>query len=155
MSDETLMISPEVGVSISKSILCWLATADAEGTPNVSPKEIFTTFGDDHFIVANIASPQTVRNIRQNEKVCVSFIDILVQKGYKVHGTARIVGEGDESFAAMAAPLTKMTSGKFPFRSVIAIAVTKISTIVAPKYVLYPETTEEEQVVSARAAYGL
>jgi hypothetical protein len=31
---------------IHSSELCWLATADAQGQPNVSPKEVFAAFHD-------------------------------------------------------------------------------------------------------------
>ena len=69
--------------SIDKSILCWLATVSDAGMPNVSPKEIFQYYREDRVIIANIASPQSIKNIEQNPNICVSFIDILVQKGYQ------------------------------------------------------------------------
>ena len=75
------MISVEIKNYIERSVLCWLATADAAGVPNVSPKEIFVPFGDDHLLIANIASPESVKNIRGNPHVCVSFVDVFVQKG--------------------------------------------------------------------------
>ena len=78
------MLSPEIISSSRKSVLCWLATADAKGQPNVSPKEIFTFYGAEFLLIANIASPSSVRNIAANPLVCVSFIDIFVQKGFKV-----------------------------------------------------------------------
>lgn len=49
---------------MSKSVLCWLATASKDNLPNVSPKEIFAQYREDYIIVANIASPQTVKNIK-------------------------------------------------------------------------------------------
>jgi hypothetical protein len=145
----------EVQASIEKSVLCWLATASQDNFPNVSPKEIFSSFGADQLIVANIASPQTVRNIRQNPKVCISFIDILVQKGFQLKGTARIIGRSEPEFPEMEEILTNMTGGKFPFGSISCITIEQIKPIIAPKYLLYPETTEQEQIESARAAYGL
>lgn len=140
---------------IDKSVLCWLATISADNTPNVSPKEIFTYYGTDKIIIANIASPHSVRNIKQNENVCVSFIDILVQKGFKINGKAEIVKKNDSEFSKMEKILTKMTGGDFPFASIIKITVGKINRIIAPKYVLYPKTTELEQIESAKKIYGL
>jgi uncharacterized protein len=35
------MLNPIVMESIEKSVLCWLATVEADGMPNVSPKEMF------------------------------------------------------------------------------------------------------------------
>ncbi|WP_456442740.1 pyridoxamine 5'-phosphate oxidase family protein [Psychroserpens sp.] len=139
---------------IDKSVLCWLATASLDNTPNVSPKEIFDYYGHDSIIVANIASPQTVHNIKQNANVCVSFIDILVQKGFQVKGKAEIITKTDSEFSDMEQKLIKMTEGKFPFASITKINIEHVKSIIAPKYMLYPETTEEEQIKSAKKAYG-
>ena len=76
-------LTSEIKEYINRSVLCWLATVSAENIPNVSPKEIFNYYGTDKIIVANIASPQTVRNIKQNTNVCISFIDILCKKDFK------------------------------------------------------------------------
>src|SRR6266496_4360616 len=40
-------INQAVRTDIGNSVLCWLATVDAAGVPNVTPKEIFTSHGDD------------------------------------------------------------------------------------------------------------
>lgn len=73
---------------IQRSVLCWLATADAHGQTNVSPKEVFAAFDEQRLVIAHIASPISLRNIQQNPKVCVSLIDIFVQKGWKLIGQA-------------------------------------------------------------------
>ena len=140
---------------IDKSVLCWLATSSAENIPNVSPKEIFSYYKTDKIIVANIASPQTVRNIKVNENVCVSFIDILVQKGFQIKGKAKIIEKTDFKFAEMEEILTKMTGGDFPFTTITEITAEKVKPIIAPKYILYPETTESEQIESAKKAYKI
>lgn len=144
----------EIKALIEKSVLCWLATSSKENIPNVSPKEIFAFYGIDQIIVANIASPQTARNIKENGNVCISFIDILVQKGFQIKGTATLVNKSEMAFSQMAKPLLKMTEGKFPFQSIICISIKQIKPIIAPKYVLFPETTETEQIESAKKAYG-
>jgi predicted pyridoxine 5'-phosphate oxidase superfamily flavin-nucleotide-binding protein len=148
-------LPPQVKTSIDKSVLCWLATASADGTPNVSPKEIFTYFEENSIIIANIASPQTVKNIKQNEKVCISFMDIFVQKGFQIKGNAEIIGKKEEGFEAMEKILTTMTAGKFPFATITKITVEQVKPIIAPRYMLYPETTEEEQIESAKRTYGV
>ena len=148
-------LSPHVIKYIDQSVLCWLATTDQNLQPNVSPKEIFTCFGKDHIIIANIASPKKKKNIRLNDKVCLSFIDILVQKGYQLYGSARIVDQTASDFAAMENLLTRKTEGKFPFVTIFDIAVNRVKPIIAPRYNFYPLTTEEEQIASARRLYGL
>lgn len=148
-------LNTKIKASINKSVLCWLATVSTENIPNVSPKEIFNHFGTNRIIVANIASPQTVRNIKQNENVCVSFIDILVQKGFQVKGKAKIIGKNDAEFSEMENILSPMTGGLFPFATITEITVEQVKPIIAPKYILYPETTEKEQIESAKKAYDI
>ena len=152
----SIMLPSELQTSSQSSILCWLATADADGQPNVSPKEIFTVFDHGHLVIANIASPTSVRNIAVNPRVCVSFVDVFVQKGFKVLGTARNVTKQDADFARWAAPLQAMAGPRFPIHSVIVVRVTGTEAVVAPSYRLYPqETTEQAQVASAMRAYGV
>lgn len=150
-----MKITDEIRRYIDKSVLCWLATSSIDNLPNVSPKEIFTHYNTDQIIIANIASPQTVKNIKQNESVAVSFIDILVQKGFQIKGKAKIISKGHSDFKAMEDVLTRITEGKFPFQTITRISVEHVKPIVAPRYLLYPETTEEQQIESARKMYGI
>ncbi|TRX62580.1 pyridoxamine 5'-phosphate oxidase family protein [Fulvivirga sp. M361] len=150
-----MMLTPEIKKYVDQSVLCWLATASKDNLPNVSPKEIFTYYGPDRIIVANIASPQTVKNIQQNSNVCISFIDVLVQKGSQIKGTAEIIKETDPEFKEMEKVLLKMTGGKFPFASITAVSVNSVKPIIAPRYVLYPDTTVEQQIERARKSYNL
>ena len=96
-----MRLTKEIKESIDNSVLCWLATVSKEGIPNVSPKEIFNYYDSDSIIIANIASPQTIKNIKQNENVCISFIDILVQKGFQLKGKARIIEKTNSDFLEM------------------------------------------------------
>lgn len=141
-----MKLTNEIKEYVDRSVLCWLATVSIENVPNVSPKEIFNHYGTDKIIVANIASPQTVRNLKLNENVCVSFIDVLVQKGFQIKGKARIVERSDSEFLEMEKVLTKMTSGNFPFATITEITLEEVKPIISPKYVLYPKTTETEQI---------
>ena len=104
-------------------------------------------------IIANIASPQSVRNIRENEKVCVSFIDVFVQKGYQLKGSAQTITKEHAGFDAMKNTLETLTKGKFPFSSITRVQVEKAKKIIAPSYILFPETTEEQQIAESKRSY--
>jgi predicted pyridoxine 5'-phosphate oxidase superfamily flavin-nucleotide-binding protein len=139
-----------------RSVLCWLATADASGQPNVSPKEIYAVLDDEHIVVANIASPGSARNVRANAKVCLSFIDVFAQKGYKVLGLATEALPADADYARWAEPLRTMAGERFPIHSVFVVRASAVEPILAPSYRLYPaETSEAIQVESALRAYGV
>ncbi len=47
-----------------------------------------------------------------------------------------------------------MTNGEYPFSTIIKTSIHQIKSIIAPKYILYPETTEKQQFESAKIAYG-
>lgn len=150
------MLSSEVQEAARRSVLCWLATVDENGQPNVSPKEIFTVFGSIHLVVANIASPTSVRNIDVNPRVCVSFVDVFVQKGFKINGLARNVSRQDPDFSRWSTPLEAMAGPRFPIHSVIVLEVDAVEPIIAPSYQLHPtETTETSQIASALRTYGV
>ena len=129
-----MKLTKEIKETIDKSVLCWLATVSSENIPNVSPKEIFKYHGTYEIIIANIASPQTVRNIKQNANVCVSFIDIIVQKGYQIKGKAEIIAQSNSEFLSREKTLTEMTGGKFPFVTITKIIIERVKPIIAPKY---------------------
>ena len=150
-----MILSDDINNYIERSVLCWLATGSADNVPNVSPKEIFATYGSDSVIIANIASPQSLKNIKSNHRVCLSFIDVLIQKGYQLKGTAVIIDASNPEYEAMKEILDKMTEGKFPYNSIFKLSIGSSKAIIAPRYILYPQTTEEEQIESARKMYNL
>ena len=133
-----------------------MATVGTSGEPNVSPKEVWAIADDQHIVVANIASPQTARNIIATGKACVSFIDVFVQKGFKVVGPCRNIDRAAHDFNRFAAPLLKIAEPRFPVRSVFVLTAASVQAIVAPSYRLYPsETTEATQQESAMRTYGV
>ncbi|PSN20119.1 flavin-nucleotide-binding protein [filamentous cyanobacterium CCP5] len=149
------MLTIDVLHSIDRSVLCWLGTIDRDGMPNVSPKEVFCAHGSEGLLIANIASPQSDRNIRGNPQVCVSFVDIFVQKGYKLKGRAEIVRPKSPRFSQLEVPLEQITQGLFPIRNIITVQVQTIEPIVAPSYHLMAGTTEASQIAGAMRAYGV
>ena len=149
------MIDEAIKTSINESVLCWLATANARGEPNVSPKEMFVSYGDDRLVIANIASPRSVANISENPSVCVSFVDIFKQKGFKLRGSARIVERSDKRFESLLQELHKVGGEAFPVRSIIEIQLDSSEQIVVPSHWLFPETTEHSQIRQAMDAYGV
>ena len=150
-----MYLTPDIKDYLNRSVLCWLATASTDGIPNVSPKEVFCAYDEDKIIIANIASPQSSKNIKKNAAVCLSFVDVLVQKGYQLKGKAEVITESSSSYSSMQAKLLELTQGKFPFREIFCIEVQSSKLIQAPSYLLFPETSEEDQIAAAKRSYGL
>ena len=150
------LLNESVREAARRSVLCWLATVDAEGQPNVSPKEVWAIADEQHVVVAHIASPMSARNIAQHPQVCLSFVDVFVQKGFKLLGTAREVLADNVEFAIWAKPLLAIVGQRFTIQSVLVVHVKSVSAIVAPSYRFYPDdTTEASQVASAMRTYNV
>lgn len=150
-----MKIPSEALLSINECVLCWLATADENCIPNVSPKEIFLAYGDSKILIANINSPNSIKNILVNNKACLSIVDIFKQKGFKFNGVAQVLESDSNQFSEKKQMLMDYAGPDFPIANVIEFSVQKVSPILAPRYVLYPKTTEEEQIKGALKTYGV
>lgn len=150
-----MVLSNEILHYIDCSVLCWLATADARGQPNVSPKEVFAAVGVQHIAIANMASPTSVRNILENPQVCVSFIDVFVQKGYKIIGNAHILYRDSPRYDDCICLLEQITQGAFPIHNIILCKAERVEPIVAPSYRIRSDVTEQNQVAATMKRYNV
>ncbi|GAB1364123.1 pyridoxamine 5'-phosphate oxidase family protein [Rhodobacter sp.] len=151
----SLRLWPDLQALRPDVVLCWLATADAEFGASTSPKEIWALPEPGRLVVADIASGHSVANIRRDPRVCVSLIDVLRQRGFKLYGRAEVIAPDHPHFDKTAVPLLAMTGGAYPIRHVIAVSVTRMAPILAPSYALFPERPVAQRIAEARAAYGL
>ncbi|MDY7104791.1 MAG: pyridoxamine 5'-phosphate oxidase family protein [Actinomycetota bacterium] len=150
------LIDAEVAAAIDAAVLAWLATADADGAPNVSPKEVFAALDRDRVVIAHIASPRSVRNARANARGCLALVDVFRQRGCKLTGGLRVVDVGDEGFDELAAPLRALAGDAFTVRAVFELTVESVAPIVAPSYVFRAdEVTEASMVADAMRTYGV
>ena len=148
------MISKHIQNELEQAVLCWLATSSNDGTPNVSPKELFCCLNATTIVVANIASPNTVKNIQVNPKVCLSLVDVFTQRGFQFKGMAKLIRERSKCPDAFLA-LEALAGPRFPIHSLLWIDVKHIKPILAPSYVMYPDTKQEEMVKQAMDRYGV
>lgn len=150
------MLNKVVQQYARSSVLCWLASSDTTGQPNVSPKEMFLCHSDTELVIANIASPQTAQNIRVNPLVAVSFIDVFDQRGFSILGKAEVIERSaSDQFEKYGSELEKMAGPHFPITSVFLITVKEVRPIVAPSYKLRPELTADERRASVYKSYGV
>lgn len=147
-------LSSDMRAAIEQCVLCWLATADDRGQPNVSPKEVFAPH-DDAIVIAHIASPRSVRNIAVNPRVSLVVLDVFAQEGWKFTGRASLIEPGNELFGELAAPLLELTQGRYPILSVIRVEVQAADRIVAPSSWMYPDQPAEATRAGVLARYGV
>lgn len=91
--------------SVKRLIETWrlgfIATADADGTPNLSPKGTFAVLDEGRIGFAEMRSPRTAANIAVRPDVEVNFVDILTRKGARLRGKAKMVPLADAQFAEL------------------------------------------------------
>ncbi len=101
-----------------------VATASKNGKPNVSAKGSLRVLDDEHVIFADIASPRTVANIRENPQVAIICLDSQTRKSCRIWGKAELLDSGpiyEETVAAMA-------SMKMKVNHVVRITVEEVET---------------------------
>ena len=138
-----------------KFVLCWLATASKEGLPNVSPKELFICPNSNEIWIANIASPQSIRNIRENPYVCISGIDIWTQKGLQCKEKAEIFELQSKNFSKMEPFFQEINPDQYRILQIIKIQIESSREILAPSYVFNPKTSEASQIRASKQRYKI
>jgi len=115
--------------------LGFVATADAGGQVNLSPKGTFIVVDDETLAFAEMRSPNTVRNIQVRPDVEINFVDILSRKGVRLRGQARLENRGSQTFdrllpdfAALWPDLTEM------FNAAVVIEISACKPLKSPVY---------------------
>jgi predicted pyridoxine 5'-phosphate oxidase superfamily flavin-nucleotide-binding protein len=72
-----------------------IATASKDGKPNVSAKGSFRVLDDDHVVFADIGSPRTVANLRENPQVSILVVDPKSMRGCRIWGKGEILDSGE------------------------------------------------------------
>ena len=87
LSDEVKTIITEIRPGI-------IATSSKDGKPNVSAKGSFRVFDDDHVIFADINSPRTIANLKENPNVSTLVVHPRTLKGCRIWGKGEIITSG-------------------------------------------------------------
>ncbi len=114
--------------------LGFVATVNADGTPNLSPKGTFAVLDAATVAFAEIRSPGTLRNLAAKPAVEVNFVDPFTRHGCRLFGTARIVVRGATGFDGLL-PLFADHGSLVPrIRAIVLVAVTRALPLSSPAY---------------------
>ena len=115
--------------------LGYVATVCPDGTPNLSPKGTTTVWDDDHLMFADIRSPRTIANLRQNPSVEINVVDWFTRKGYRFKGVATVLETGP-LFDAMLAFYSQHEAADAPRRiqAIVVVEVQRALPLVSPAY---------------------
>lgn len=127
---------------VGEQRLGFVATVCPDGTPNLSPKGTTAVWDDDHLVFADLRSPQTIRNLRDNPAVEVNVVDPIRRKGYRFKGTGTVLTEGDRFEEIVRSFKVDREIDPSRVRAVVVIEVTQAQPLISPAY--DSGATEEE-----------
>jgi uncharacterized protein len=144
------MITPDMRRIVEEQRLGFVATVNADGTPNVSPKATFVVLDDATIGFGDIRSPGTIRNLKSNPAVEVNFIDPFVRKGYRFAGTAVIVERGAPGFDDLLGRFEKGGVAVSRLRALVKVTLTKALPLISPAYDRGISEPELRRIFTAR-----
>ena len=117
-------LSEEAKKAIAEIKPSLVATASAAGKPNVSATGSLRVLDDENIVFADVASPRTVANIKENPQVAIICLDAAARKGCRVWGKGEIFDSGP-IFDSMAEALAKRD---MKVKNVVKVAVEEVET---------------------------
>ena len=144
MSERKDILTDDMRRLIAEQRLCYVATVDAEGAPNLSAKGTLVVWDTNDLAFADIRSPRTVANLRGNPHVEINVVDPIARKGYRFKGTAEVhtVGPVFERGLRLYAERDVVSA----IRSVVIIHVTRALPMISPAY----DTGRSEEDIRAQ-----
>lgn len=137
------MITEEIKDFLNLQKLAYVATVTSDGKPNISPKGTMIGWDSETLAFADIRSPDTVRNLKDNPNVEINVIDPLLRKGFLFQGTARIIEDGSTYEKIL--NHYRENGIKSKINSIILVDVSNISDVTSP---LYDMGISEEEIKS-------
>ena len=118
LSEEAKKAIGELGPSL-------VATASKDGKPNVSLKGSFRVLDDEHVIFADIASPGTTANLRENPQLSAIVFDAATRKGCRIWGKAEEILDSGNLFDTISA---EYASKRMKVQHVVKVKVDEVIT---------------------------
>ena len=114
--------------------LGFVATVNADGTPNLSPKGTMAVIDDDRIGFGEIRSPGTRANIATRPAVELNFVDVFARKGWRFKGKATFHAKGTAEYKRMLPAFAKWEDLHDRFNGIVAVTVVRALPIVSPAY---------------------
>lgn len=127
------MITPEIRALVERQRLGFVATVNADGSPNLSPKGTVVVWDDTHLLWVDIRSPRTMRNLRERPTTEINVVDPLTRKGYRFRGMCRVITDDVEL-----EPILKFYREERlvtnPIRAAVLVTVEQVEPVTSPSY---------------------
>ncbi len=128
------MLSPDMVRLIRQQRLGFVATVNADGTPNLSPKGTFVVVDQSTVAFAEVRSPGTLDNLADRVGIEVNFVDAFTRRGCRLFGTATIIYRDDERFSGMLLHFAEYGGLMARTRAIALINVSRALPLTSPVY---------------------
>ncbi|MBN2024736.1 MAG: pyridoxamine 5'-phosphate oxidase family protein [Pirellulales bacterium] len=115
------MIAPEIKAMFGNHQLCWMATADASGVPNVAPMRQVWWIDERSLVIGDMFMKATAANVQSTGRMCLAAYDPATERSWKLTGTAAYETEGARYDLAQTG-LQKKSPGK-RFKGVVVFQI--------------------------------
>jgi uncharacterized protein len=124
--------------AVARYPLCFVASVNADGSPNLSPKGTIRVWDADHLVFADVASPQTVANVDRDDRVHVNVVDHFARRGWRFTGRARVTDDP----VLLQAIRDEYPGESYPFEQAVLVRVETARELVSPSYALGKDEAE-------------
>ena len=125
-------ITSEIKTFLNTHKLGYVATVSSDGKPNLSPKGTIIPWSEHLLAFANIRSPDTMMNLKNNSFVEINVIDPLSRKGYLFTGTGNIIK--DTPMYHDIINYYRTNGIQSPISSIVIVHISSISIVTSPLY---------------------
>jgi uncharacterized protein len=126
------LLDSDVRRVVDEQRLCFVATVNADGTPNLSPKGSIRVWDEQRLLFGDFRSPATIGNLEARPAVEINVVDPISRKGYRFRGTARVLRSGEER--ERAAAFLEEAGVPDGFGPVVVVDVALVSAVISPAY---------------------
>lgn len=127
-------LSAEMKRILVEQKLGMVATVNADGSPNLSPKATFVVLGDDQIIFGDLRSPNTQRNVVERGGMELNFVDPIARKGFRAKGRARYVSREAGEYTELIGHFAEWGALADRMRGIFVLDVERAALVISPAY---------------------
>lgn len=128
------LITDDMREIIASAMLSYAATTCPDGTPNLSPKGSLRAYDGEHLIFMDIASPNTIANLKSNPSIEINSVDVFKRRGYRFKGTGTLLQPGQEAYEWLNAWLLELNGPGYPAHQAVLVRVKTATAVESPAY---------------------
>ncbi len=149
------ILTDDMKTVVADTMLCFVATINEDGSPNLSPKSSLRVHDENHLLFANIASPNTIGNLHRDPRIEVNCVDIFSRRGYRFSGLAEVHGAGTALNDQLRSAVRVEHGDAIPVHDAVLIRVVSASPVLSPAYHFIDGISEAALRTAYHSKYGV